>query len=275
MTGTSPAPVPRTSGAQGLDKTLFLDVNHFAQHTGWLHAPMLAYANYGVAVFGLLLVAGWWLARQRRDARMMAAALWAVAGTAAAILAAQPVNHAVAEARPWQSLPHILTLIGHSRDFSFPSDHATMAGAVTAGLLIVNRRLGITAAVAGLLMCFARIYVGAHYPQDVVAGFALGAAVVLIGWALLRIPLTALTGRLTATPLRPLLTAGATPASPAAAPRSAVGPGPGADLSPAAGPGPAPANGAASDRRDPPEPGTSGPAGRHHRDRPAGSASPR
>jgi membrane-associated phospholipid phosphatase len=215
MIGAPPVPAPRTSGAQGLDKTLFLDVNHFAQHTAWLHSPMLAYANYGVVLFGLLLVAGWWLARRRRDARAMAAALWTVAGTAVAAGLAQPVNHAVAEARPWQSLPHALVLIGHSRDFSFPSDHATMAGAVTAGLLLVNRRLGIAAAVAGLLMCFARVYVGAHYPQDVAAGFALGAAVVLIGWAITRIPLTALVRWLTATPLRPLLTAGGGPLPPA------------------------------------------------------------
>ena len=211
MAGGSPIPVPRTSGAYGWDKTLFLNVNHFAQHTGWLHAPMLAYANYGVALFGLLLVAGWWLARRRGDARVMAAALWAMAGTAIAVLVAQPVNHAVAEARPWQSLPHILVLAGHSTDFSFPSDHATVAGAVTAGLLLYHRRLGIIAAVAGVVMCAARVYIGAHYPQDVAAGFALGAAVVLIGWIIARIPLTSLVRRLTATPLRPLLTAGARP----------------------------------------------------------------
>ena len=261
MTGASPVPVPRTSGAQGLDKTLFLDVNHFAQHTGWLHTPMLAYANYGVVLFGLLLVAGWWVARGRRDARVMAAALWAVAGTAVAVLVAQPVNHAVAEARPWQSLPHILALIGHSRDFSFPSDHATMAGAVTAGLLIVNRRLGITAAVAGLLMCFARVYVGAHYPQDVVAGFALGAAVALIGWAIVRIPLTALVRQLTATPLRPLFAAGAGPLPAGTSDDSPAGPG--------SAPGRAPGDGDASGHHDPAGPGTPGGAGRHR-----GGASP-
>lgn len=202
-----PAPVPRTSGAHGLDKTLFLDVNHFARDTGWLHGPMDAYANYGVVLFGLLLVIGWWLARQRRSARAMAAALWAVAGTLIAVAAVQPLNHTVAEGRPWRSLPHALILAGHTGDFSFPSDHAVMAGAVTAGILLYHRWLGIITAVAGLLMCFARVYIGAHYPQDVAAGFLIGAAVILIGYVIVRIPLAALVTLLTRTPLRPVLTA--------------------------------------------------------------------
>lgn len=208
--GTAP-PVPRSSGDHGLDRTLFLDVNHFAQHSAWLHAPMSGYANYGMALFGLLLVIGWWLARGRRDARVMAAALWAGAGTLLALLAVQPVNHAVAEARPWQSVPHALILAGHSADFSFPSDHATMAGAVTAGLLLYHRRLAIVSAAAGVVMCFARVYIGAHYPQDVAAGFVIGAAVVLVSYAVVRIPLSALVTQLSHTPLRPLLTSGTEP----------------------------------------------------------------
>lgn len=205
--GGSPAPVPHSSGAHGLDKTWFLDVNHFAQHTGWLHTPMYDYANYGVVLFGLLLVIGWWLARQRRSARAMAAALWAVAGTLVAVAVVQPINRAVAEGRPWQGLPHALILAGHAHDYSFPSDHAVMAGAVTAGILLYHRRLGIIAAVAGLLMCFARVYIGAHYPQDVAAGFAIGAAVALIGYLIVRIPLIALVELVARTPLRVLVTA--------------------------------------------------------------------
>lgn len=193
---------------------MFLDVNHFAQHTGWLHTPMLAYATYGVALVALLLVAGWWAARRRDDRKAMAAAIWAGIGTLAAVAVAQPINHAVAEARPWQSLPHILVLAGHSKDFSFPSDHATMAGAATVGLLLYHRRLGIISAAAGVLLCFARVYIGAHYPQDVIVGFALGAAVVLAGYAMVRVPLVALLGWLSATPVQRLLTSRAGPVGP-------------------------------------------------------------
>ena len=206
--GGPATPVPRSSGAHGLDKTLFLDVNHFAQHTAWLHAAMNAYASYGVALFGLLLIIGWWLARRRRSARVTAAALWAFAGTAIAVAAVQPVNHAVAEARPWQSLPHALILAGHSHDFSFPSDHAVVAGAVTAGIFLYHRRLGIITLLAGLLMCFARVYIGAHYPQDVAAGFLIGAAVMLVSYVIVRIPLAWLVSLVARTPLRVLVTTG-------------------------------------------------------------------
>lgn len=140
----------------------------------------------------------------------MAAALWAGAGTLLAVAMNQPLVHGFHEARPYTTHHHILVLASHSADYSFPSDHAVMAGAVTAGLWLVDRRLGMLASIAALLMAFARVYIGAHYPHDVVAGLAVGAFVVLLGWALVARPLTAIVTGLTNTPLRPLLTSGRT-----------------------------------------------------------------
>ena len=116
-------------------------MNDFARDTGWLHAPMLAYATYGVVLFAGLLLAGWWLARDRGP-RTMAAALWTGAATLIAVAANQPIVNGVHEARPYTDHPHILVLAHRSADFSFPSDHAVMAGAVAAGLWLVSRRLG-------------------------------------------------------------------------------------------------------------------------------------
>ena len=39
-----------------LDDQLLLAINSFARHTPALHGPLLAYAKYGVALFGLLLL---------------------------------------------------------------------------------------------------------------------------------------------------------------------------------------------------------------------------
>jgi hypothetical protein len=53
------------------------------------------------------------------------------------------------------SLLTVLVLATRSADFSFPSDHAVMAGAVAVGLVFVSRRLAAIAGVAALAMAFA------------------------------------------------------------------------------------------------------------------------
>lgn len=171
-----------------LNRRLFDDVNSFTQHSAWLHAPVVAYAKYGVLLFGLLLLVGLYVSR-RGDARMLAAAVWAGAGVLLAVAVNQPIVHLVNEARPFTGHPGVLVLVTRSADASFPSDHATMAGAAAMGLLLVSRRLGLVTVGLALVMAFARVYVGVHYPGDVLVGLLVGATVAGLGWLLLRVPL--------------------------------------------------------------------------------------
>ena len=154
-------------------------------------------------LFAVLLVAGWWVARRRGSG--MAAAVRAPTGALLALAVNQPLVTAVHEPRPYTALPGVPVLADRSSDPSFPPDHATMAAAVAAGLLLVSRRLGPVAAVAAALMGFARIYIAAHYPADIVAGYVLGAAVAVGGYLLARRPLAAALARARRTRLHPLL----------------------------------------------------------------------
>jgi undecaprenyl-diphosphatase len=187
--------------------SLFLSVNDFARATPWLHGLLALYASDGIMVFAGLLIAGWWIARRYGDPTMMAAALWAPLGTLLAVAVNQPIVALFHEQRPYESLTGILVLATPTTDPGFPSDHATMAGAVAAGLFLVNRKLGAVAALAALLMAFSRVYIAAHYPLDVAAGLLVGAAVTLAGWALLRRVLISVVERVRDTRLRPLIVA--------------------------------------------------------------------
>lgn len=200
------------------DTELFLSINGFARSTPWLQPALLAYANDGIVLFAALMLAGWWIARRRADPTAMAAALWVPVGMLIALGLNQMVGALVDEARPYAVLPDILVLANGTTDPSFPSDHAVIAGAVTAGLCLVSRRLGLVSLLAAALMAFSRVYIAAHYPLDVLAGLLLGAGVALLGFLLVRPLLVPLVDRLERTPVQPLLTAGTPPTPPLAVP---------------------------------------------------------
>jgi membrane-associated phospholipid phosphatase len=190
--------VPTVTPLHRLDDRLLADVNDLARHTGWLHGTVLGYAGYGVSLFGVLLLAGLWLRHAGTD-RALAAAGWAPLAVLLAVGLNQPLVAALAEARPYTTHPGLLVLASRSSDFSFPSDHAAMAGAAAAGLWLASRALGALTTVAALVMALSRVYIAAHYPWDVAAGLVFGALVALVGWVL-RTPLTVLTGWLRARP---------------------------------------------------------------------------
>ena len=188
-----------------LDASLFRAMNGLADRTSWAHGAMVAYAKVGIVAFAAMLVLGWWRARSGADLDAMARVLWAGVGAVVALGLNQVIGGMVDRARPYETLPGIHVLVSRTTDFSFPSDHAVVAGAIATGLLLAHRRLGSIAVVLALMMAAARVYVGAHYPADVIAGLGLG-AVVVVGGGGLAVPLLhRVLGAVERSPLRPLV----------------------------------------------------------------------
>ncbi|MCC5478738.1 phosphatase PAP2 family protein [Streptomyces sp. NPDC059680] len=163
-----------------VDGSAYTDVVRLAWHSpGWLDDTVSAWSTYGLAVFAVLAAVGWWRARHEGAAAAVSALVVPVVVVAAYGVDAL-LKLAVREDRPCQSL-HVRTLEACPApgDWSFPSNHAAIAAAAAVALLFVSRRLGSVAVVAALAMGVSRVWVGAHYPHDVLAGLVVGALVAL------------------------------------------------------------------------------------------------
>jgi undecaprenyl-diphosphatase len=82
----------------------------------------------------------------------------------------------VGRIRPCNVLENVHLLVGCTRAFSFPSSHATNIFAGMSIFSFVYPRLKIGFFVIAVLVAYSRVYVGVHYPFDVVAGAAVGIA---------------------------------------------------------------------------------------------------
>ncbi len=189
-----------------MDSSLYRWINRLADRTGWAHGLFKANAGYGIGLFAVLLLITYLDGRRHDDLTAVAGSVWAGATALVALGIGQLIGGAVDRLRPYETMTNVHVLVDKTTDFSFPSDHATVAGAVAVGLLFANRRWGIVASALAVLMAVTRVYVGAHYPGDVIAGLALGGIVAAAGWFTLVPILTRLAERLTRSPLRPLLT---------------------------------------------------------------------
>ena len=104
------------------------------------------------------------------------------AGHAAGLLCTNvALKHLVGRARPWLSVEGLVPLVEEHDPNSFPSGHTCAAfAAASAWCRTLPRRwMKVTAVVLAALMGFSRLYVGVHFPSDVLAGMAVG---LLCGW---------------------------------------------------------------------------------------------
>lgn len=83
---------------------------------------------------------------------------------------------------------HLTQLIDHAPGKSFPSDHTTISTAIAAGILLFTRykKLGILLLAAAAVIGTARIFVGVHYPADILGGLFTGLAGGAITYGIIR-----------------------------------------------------------------------------------------
>jgi undecaprenyl-diphosphatase len=153
---------------------LFKDIHGLAGNEA-VDAAMRFSAKYllfvVVVVLGLLL-----LARLRSDGLREAVrdALWPVAGLVVSYALGLFAGAIHAESRPFTAHPQVHPLIAHHPGQAFPSDHSTAAFAIALVVLaFLSRRIGVLLLAAAALIGFSRVYVGVHYPADILGSLVV------------------------------------------------------------------------------------------------------
>jgi undecaprenyl-diphosphatase len=159
-----------------MDKTIFLAINSLAGQNQVLDWVMIFLANaQGYLMVGLLALMA------VRDYRKYTDLFLSSVGAAiiSRFVLAALIKFLYESPGPYWEIPSAIVLVSKEFENSFPSGHASFFFALSAAVYSYNKKLGILFFCQSLLMGLARIYVGAHWPSDILAGILLGW---FIGW---------------------------------------------------------------------------------------------
>ena len=119
-----------------------------------------------------------WLKRIRGLALVLATAL---AVSISDFLGAT-LKELIARDRPCHVLSHIKDIANCSNSFSFPSNHAVNSFTFATIVTLAYKNLTFLLYVSALLIGYSRIYLGVHYPTDVLSGALLGILIGFLGY---------------------------------------------------------------------------------------------
>lgn len=155
---------------------LFRMFNDLGKEVMFLNPIMIFFAKYMkyFLLFGIIM---YWFTREQENRIMIISSMFAfvVAEVFGAIAGAIHSNN-----QPFAELSNVNQLIGHAIDNSFPSDHAIEFFSICITFLLFKKNLRYVWLAIAILVSISRVWVGVHYPADILVGAILG----IIGAAL-------------------------------------------------------------------------------------------
>ncbi|WAH38365.1 phosphatase PAP2 family protein [Alicyclobacillus dauci] len=159
------------------DLSLYHAINGLAGHNAVLDDIMRFFAQYALEIYGLLFIVAWF-ALPKPDLRNRHALVMAGLAGILALIINVIIAHIWYRSRPFVVLSHgsYQQLVPHSVDSSFPSDHASGSWAFAGGSWgRAPKWIQILFTAIAIVVMFARVYVGVHWPTDVLASVLVGA----------------------------------------------------------------------------------------------------
>lgn len=175
-----------------IDTAILRLFGSFAGHSDAFDYVVLRLTDIDLIKGGVIIALVWWIWFDRYPDAWAARATVVqtiIAGLLAAAISRGMQNFLLARPRPMNGAAAFVAPSSVTPDVvewaqtwsSFPSDHAALFFALATGLCLVNRRVGAIAMLWSIVVVsLPRIYVGLHYPTDIIAGALLGIAIMCL-----------------------------------------------------------------------------------------------
>lgn len=164
------------------DVSLLIFINHLP-HNFFIHsffASLSGIGKWGFIWFVIAVILFFW--EKRKNPHKLISLFLAL--FTSGVLVELFLKNLVKRVRPEFVVPFTTAVTEKSASYSFPSGHATIAFAAAYILGREHKRLKWFYYILAILIAFSRVYLGLHYPTDVVAGAFIG---LMIGYFSIRV----------------------------------------------------------------------------------------
>ncbi len=162
-----------------IDYQLFESINQFAGKNTIFDQIVLLFSNYGPILFVMVFV--WlWFSKSGNQNDNRKIVLFALTIAVITIGIDKIIEMSYFRPRPY--VDHVVTLLVErsNLDPSFPSNHAAGSFALAFALFWKRRKAGSILLILACFMALSRIFIGVHYPMDVLAGAMIALAVTYV-----------------------------------------------------------------------------------------------